>query len=289
MPTTRTRRAHARRTAAAALGALLLTACGAHAPAAPAPSASVTDPTSDPNKAGFTVYDNSFYTNVDLEQYGATKSNVLYEGPVAALSGQNPGDFQDARKVELALPPQDAYERLVRQHDQNPGPLVLDFETLYLQGTPEVAQRHFQKLSTLLTWAHQAAPGKVIGFYGVLGNTAPQYYLLARQLAKDEGAFFPTLYTHTTDRTQWQTLLAKDAQEAKAIDPAKPVYAYLWPQYHPGIPEAGQYLPGDYWTFELDTARTYVNGVVIWSQQTPSTDQEWVSATQRFMSTLPHG
>lgn len=252
--------------------------------AAPAPGASPSSsssPSSVPcaRRAGFTVYDNTAYTDVDLEQVCAVKSTVIYEGWVSALSGQR---APDQAKGELAIPPQAAYEDLIRRYAQNPGPIVLDFETLYLTGKPDVAQRHFVKLETLLNWAHAAAPGKVIGFYGVLGNTSPQYYALARQLARAEDAFFPTLYTHSDDRQKWQQTLTKDAAEAKAIDAAKPVYPYLWPQYHDGTPKGLQYLPADYWSFELDAAHRLCPGVVIWSGKGPSTDKSWLAATRQF-------
>ncbi|MBV6699884.1 hypothetical protein KV557_22750 [Kitasatospora aureofaciens] len=99
-----------------------------------------------------------------------------------------------------------------------------------------MAQRHFEKLSTLLEWTHEAAPGKAVGFYGVLGNTSPEYYPPARTLAQHEDAFFPTLYTFSPDRARWQQTLNKDIAEAQQIDPAKPVYPFLWPQYDENTP-----------------------------------------------------
>jgi hypothetical protein len=134
----------------------------------------------------FPVYDNTFYLNVNLEQVGAVKSNVIYEAPVAQLSGQNPNSFRGPRPrgAELALPAKADYEALVQRTAGHPGPVVLDFETLYLKGSRTVAQRHFEKLSTLLDWAHEAVPGRTVGYYGVLGNTLPRYFKLERSLAR---------------------------------------------------------------------------------------------------------
>ncbi|MFI1198663.1 LPXTG cell wall anchor domain-containing protein [Streptomyces sp. NPDC020883] len=229
----------------------------------------------------FVVYDNIAYRGVDLAHYGAIRSNVVYEGYVAALSGSK------GSGKELALPPEAAYKNLIRKHASEPGPVVLDFESLYLTGAPDTAQRRLKKLETFAQWAHEAVPGKAIGFYGVLGNTASRYYPLARQLARHVDAFFPTLYTFDDNRAAWRTKLADDLAEARAVAPGKPVYPYLWPQYHDGTPRSGQFLSADHWSYELDTARRLVPGVVIWSGAGPVTDKGWITATERFMANLP--
>ncbi|MFH9355305.1 hypothetical protein [Kitasatospora sp. NPDC017646] len=293
MPRTTTRRIHAGRTLAAALGALLLAGCST--PAAPhsttdtpAPSASANDPTGRPARTGFTVYDTTFYANLDLTQIGVAKADIIYASAVAVLSGQtDPGGPNGGPKTELALPPKDAYQQLVRQHLTAAGPLVLDYETLYLQGTPEDAQRHYQKLSTLLQWTHEAAPGKKVGFWGVLGNTQPAYYPLARTLAQNEDVFFPDLYTFSPDRGSWQKRLDRDLAEAKQIAPDKPVYPFLWPQYPEHTPNANQYLPADLWAYELTACAKTANSVVLWGgSKNGNSNQAWVDTTKQFLAHL---
>jgi len=239
--------------------------------------------------SSFTVYDNTFYPNVDLEQFGAVKSNVVYEAPVAQSAGQNPNNFRGARPywAELALPSQAAYEALVRRTARNPGPVVLDFETLYLRGSAAVARRRFQKLRTLLAWAHQAVPGRTVGYYGVLGNTAPRYLGLERRLATGEDALFPSLYTFTDSRAAWSRRFHIIMSEAAAVAPGKPVYAYLWPQYHGGTKWAGHYLTPDYWHYELEAATRLCSGVVIWGPSNSDPDQRWVRATASFLGGGP--
>jgi hypothetical protein len=234
--------------------------------------------------SGFTVFDCSFYTNVNLEQFGAVKSNIIYEGTVAALSGQNPDNFKGANRKtsELDLPPKDVYEQMIRQHIANPGPLVLDFETLYLTGSPEDAKRHFDKLSTLLAWTHEVAPSKPVGFFGLLGHTQKAYYSLARTLAKGEDAFFPTLYTYNDDQTKWMNRLKNDVVEARQIDINKPVYTFMTPSRH--MPNK-DYLTEEEWTFQLTQASKLTNGIVIWSPVIKNTDTGWVNVTKKFLST----
>lgn len=234
---------------------------------------------------GFRVYDNTFYSNVNLEGVGAVRSNVIYEAPIAQLAGQNPKNFRGPRPrgAELALPAKSDYEAYVRRTAVNPGPVVLDFETLYLKGARLTAERHYQKLRKLLEWAHEAVPGRTVGYYGVLGNTLPRYFTLERRLAEREDALFPSLYTFSDNRAAWRTRFRRIMAEAATVAPGKPVYAYLWPQYHDGTKLAGRYLTPDHWRFELETARLLCSGAVIWSPWTSDPDQRWVDQTAQFL------
>lgn len=259
---------------------LIAIACGSAAPFAVA-AASAPPPKSGlqcvvPTTGGavrhFVVYDNTFYTNLDLETYGLIKSNVVYE-PATMRATTNAGH----------LPAAAAFMRLVRQNDRNPGPVVLDFENLYLQGSPEIAAQHFRLLETLATWAHQAAPGKVIGFYGLLDHTDRHYLSLAKRLAPREDAFFPSLYTFNDDRAAWSKRVRDDVALAHSIAPRLPVYLYLWPQYHEHTAKALQYLDASYWSFQLRTASRYADGVVIWSGKAKNTSTGWVTVTASFM------
>jgi hypothetical protein len=261
----------------------------ASASAATVTTSTTTGPAAARADSSFAVYDNTFYSNVDLERFGAVKSNVVYEAPVAQLAGQNPADFRGARPywAELALPLRAAYEALVRRTARNPGPVVLDFETLYLRGSSATAHRRFRKLRTLLAWAHAAVPGRTVGYYGVLGNTEPRYFDLERQLATGENALFPSLYTFSTSRTVWIRRFHAVMAEAAAIAPGKPVYAYLWPQYHGGTKWAGRYLAPGYWRYQLDAATHLCAGVVIWGPSDADPEQGWVRATASFLGAGP--
>jgi hypothetical protein len=273
---------HFGRAASAASALALFTGIGATARAQAAP-----DPVPGAAaSAAFTVYDDTFYTNIDLRRIGMARSNLVYEAPVARLAGQDPARFRGARPAgaELALPPRAAYEDLVRRTTFGPGPLVLDFETLYLRrAKPAVAARRFQKLRTLLDWAHDAVPGRPIGYYGVLGNTAPEYLGLERRLAAREDALFPSLYTFGDDLVAWRTGFRRIMAEAAAVAPGKPVYAYLWPQYHGGTRQAGRYLAPAHWNYELETAERLCAGAVVWGPAAADPDVAWVGATEDFL------
>ena len=107
-------------------------------------------------RAPFMVYDNMFYRGKpNTTAAGLVVSNIIYENKI----WPNEKDYG-------RLPNRGAFVALVRSHMENPGPLVIDIEKMPLKGTPELVRRNAETLAALADWAHEAAPGKVIGFYG---------------------------------------------------------------------------------------------------------------------------
>lgn len=274
-----------RRLFAAVMGMLMLTACQQVASAAPSQASPPSTHAAAPHQ--FTVYDTTFYAHLDPARYGAVKADIIYEGRVAALSGQPTRHHHpDGRPTsELVLPPKDAYQKLVRQHLANPGPLVLDYETLYLTGTPQVAQRRFRKLSTLLKWTREVAPHKQIGFWDLLGNTQRRYYPLGRAISAREDVLFPSLYTNSTDsKARWQHRLDHALAEAKQLAPGKPVYPYLWPQFQ-GLHSGQHYMSRELWSYELQACRKATKAVVLWGGGPHGTNNTaWLDVLKRFLA-----
>ena len=233
----------------------------------------------------FPVYDNTFYSNVNLEQVGAVKSNVIYEAPVAQLSGQNPNSFRGPRPrgAELALPAKSAYEAYIQRTASHPGPVVLDFETLYLKGSRPSPDGTIEKLRTLLDWAHEAVPGVRSA---TTACPATPFRATSSWSGASPSARTPCSRAFTRSPTTspaWRTRFRHVMSEAAAVAPGKPVYAYLWPQYHDGTKLAGRYLTPDHWRYELETAQQLCSGVVIWSPWSSDPDQRWVDETAAFL------
>jgi hypothetical protein len=228
------------------------------------------------DNAPFALYDNMYYRGKpNTTQDGFVVSNILYEAVIWP------------HKVNYGvLPDRHAYEAMVRAHIANPGPLVIDIEELPLRGSPDEARQHLETLSTLADWAHAAAPGKIIGFYGTntLTRVSPADVQYARELARHVDAFFPPAYTFDDDRATWQQRAQDAVAEAHALDPAKPVYFYLWPQYHDNTPKQFQFVDAAYWTFQLEIASHLSNGIVLWSPGKYDWNDStgWWTATQRF-------
>ncbi len=223
----------------------------------------------------FVVYDNMFFRGKpDTTSAGLVLSNILYEGSI-----------WPHRAGEGKLPKRSTYEALVRSHSVNPGPFVIDIELLPLKGAD--AQRNMKTLATLADWARQAVPGKAVGFYrsGTLTRVPHADLALARELATHVDAFFPPMYTFDDDRVKWAQRAKQEADEAHDMGAGKPVYFYLWPQYHDNTPKQFQWVDSAYWTLQLETSRKYANGIVIWgsSKYAWDTSTGWWTATQAFM------
>jgi hypothetical protein len=228
----------------------------------------------------FLIYDNMFYRGKpNTARDGLVTSNILYENKIwPSKAGYG------------VLPSHAAFAALVRGYIANPGPLVIDIEDLPLKGPTDVARRNMQTLATLADWSREAAPGKVIGFYGT--NTLSRVPLanlpLARELARHVDAFFPPMYTFDDDRAGWEKRAQETVAEARELDPQKPIYFYLWPQYHDGTPKAFQYIDAEYWGFQLGTSYRHSSGIVLWSRSKDDWNDStgWWSATVQFAREL---
>jgi len=73
--------------------------------------------------------------------------------------------------------------------------------------------------------------------------------------------------------------------EARALGEGKPVFFYMWPQYHDGTPLQFQWIDGDYWRFQLATAYAQADGIVLWSPGRYAWDvtSGWWAATTPFV------
>ena len=114
---------------------------------------------------------------------------------------------------------------------------------------------------------------------------------MARELAKHVDAFFPLLYTFDDDHARWEKRAQTSLAQARELDPQKPAYFYLWPQYHVRSARALRYVPGNYWKIQLETARQYADGVVIWGSRSYVWNPQsgWWDATEQFAAYLKSG
>jgi hypothetical protein len=100
-----------------------------------------------------------------------------------------------------------------------------------------------------------------------------------------------TFYDSPHDRSDWVRWARMTLTEARRY--GKPVYPFLWPQFHESDPKvAGKPVPGDYWQMELETVHPLADGIILWGgwsngRQTPWDEQtEWWQVTKRFAASL---
>ena len=246
----------------------------------------------------FLVFDGTLYSNKpDLSAYGIRPITLAYAGEFG------PDWFKDINR----LPDLSAVQAVAQEAQQKGYGVVLDIEHWPLTGSPDVVRDSLTKYITVLNWFRAAAPGLSVGYYGrpplcdywrAILDPSSQAYLswMAENdqlgiLASAVDVLFPSLYTFYPDQAGWKKYAIAQIKEARRYGGGKPVYVFLWPQYHDSNPLlGGSYLPADYWLLELQTAKQYADGIVIWggwgSDNRPAEWDEnaaWWKVTKKFM------
>jgi hypothetical protein len=204
--------------------------------------------------------------------------------------------------LDGALLPDRDLVRKAAQASQSTGIAFLDIEHWPTTGAPAVVAENVRKYETLIQWFKEAAPSVKVGYYGVppVRNywdalqpaNSPRYIgwqkvngLLA-SIARFEDVLFPSVYTFYEDQNGWTKYAVEQIRESRRIGGGKPVYIFLWMQYHPSDPKLdGKYLPPDYWRTELETAWKYADGAVIWGGFPGTWDESaaWWQETKKFI------
>lgn len=263
------------------------------------PSIGDAQPLSDSKQ--FVVFDGLLYADKpDFAQYGIQSISIIYAGQFG----------KDWIKTPARLPEKDAVGQVARQAKARGGHAVIDIEHWPLHGDDQEVGRSIQKFITVLNWFKEAAPGLTVGFYGA--PPIRDYWRAAkgpaskewgawkhendalRSLADAVDTLYPSLYTFYSDQEGWVRFARAQIEEARRYGKGKPVYVFLWPQYHDSNRTlAGTYLPVDYWRLELETARQYADGIILWggwgSNNRPAKwDDEaaWWKVTREFIQAV---
>lgn len=243
----------------------------------------------------FLVFDATFYTNKpDLSPYGIQPIPLIY-----------PGTFGSQwQKHNDRLPGIEAVMKAAREAQNKAATVVIDIEHWPLKGSPESVKESLRKYITVLEWFRKGAPGISIGYYGappirdywraVKAPSSAEHRAWMSEndeiqtLAQAVDILFPSIYTFYPDQNGWKQYAIAQIEEARRYGGGKPVYAFLWPQYHESNRIlGGQYLPADYWQLELETARQYADGIVIWGGWAKWDERApWWLKTKEFMATL---
>ena len=207
----------------------------------------------------------------DLSAYGIRPIPLAYAGSFGP----------DWYKQTDRLPDLQAVQAVAREAQQKGNVVVLDIEHWPLSGPPELVRDSQTKYMTVLEWFRAAAPGLSVGYYGApplhdywraIEATSAQERRSwmqendqVRSLAGAVDVLFPSLYTFYPDQAEWKKYAIAQIEEARRYGNGKPVYVFLMPTYHDSNQVlGGQLLSPDYWLLELQTAREYADGIVIW-------------------------
>lgn len=251
-----------------------------------------------PEQKPFMVFDGTLYTGKpDLSQYGIQPITIAYTGQFGP----------DWYKQSERLPDKETVQQIARQAQAKTSRAVIDIEHWPLTGDPTQVQNSLSKYMTVLQWFKEAAPGLAVGYYGsppvrdywksLSPSTSKEWASFAAEndrlkpLAGAVDILFPSLYTFYTDRGAWTRYAYAQIAEARRYGNGKPVYVFLWPQYHQSNPSLkGAYLPADYWRLQLQMAKQYADGIVIWggwgNDNRPAqwnNNAAWWTVTKEFM------
>lgn len=95
---------------------------------------------------------------------------------------------------------------------------------------------------------------------------------------------FPSLYTFYNDPLNWAKYAKANIAEAKKY--GKPVYPFIWPQYHnSNAALSGQLIDGPFWALQLQTCKENADGVAIWGGYKVPWDENapWWTETKLFL------
>ncbi len=249
----------------------------AHAPAAPRP---------------FTVYNALLYRQQpDFAGLPFPRIRLVY------------GQELWAKGIDRAQPDLATVQTTITALPKLDAPVVLDIEHWPVHGDEATVAASLAKYLEVLRAARGARPDLAFGYYGVAPlrdywtpvSKDPAKLAAWRTanervtpLAKEVDAVFPSLYTFYDDPAGWEVYARANLAAARRY--GKPIYAFLWPQYHDSNKQlAGQDLPADGWARQLAVCRELADGVVIWGGYQQDWDEQapWWQATRRFLAALP--
>lgn len=219
-------------------------------------------------KKDFIIYNAIHYKGTpDLSSQGLHKLNLVYEAHL--LNSDKSPSTDSIRQVATKF-----------KNEPNV-PVTLDIEAWKF--SPDELQTTTDRYMQVLDEFKKTNSATPVGFYSVVPQSVIHKWRKMRTtenydysnwlnlnnrlkpIADKVDVFFPACYTYTDDTLAWKESVIATISEIKKYNKTKPVYAYVWPQYHGGFPKAIQFVDPAVWRFELETLYPLVDGIVIWT------------------------
>lgn len=269
----------------------LYTSAGALAATALLIGTTLESAANDPTVKPFDVRNAMRFVNMpDTSSLGLRSVPIVYSGAIWR---------KNASKIEpdVNFITKNALPTL--QHS-NPDLVIIDIEHWHLSdlSAPEI-DRNIDRYVTVIDTFRRYLPDAKLGLYGMIpirnywapvknDKSALSQWRIANQrlqrLAAAVDVIFPSLYTFYDDPLGWKTYAIANISEARQYD--KPVYAFLWPQFH----RSRRPIAADFWRLQLQTVYEEADGLVIWSpaKGRPRWDPDapWWLQTVDFLQTI---
>jgi hypothetical protein len=181
------------------------------------------------------------------------------------------------KKVSKVEPNLDfiATKAIPRIRADRPDRIIIDIEHWPLAEVDDAkAKRNIDRYMSVIDTFRQHMPETKVGYYGTVPTR--NYWAPVKKdtaaiatwrndnkrlapLAEALDTIYPSLYTFYDDVPGWTTYALANIEEARQY--GKPIYPFLWPQYH----RSRKPIAGDFWRLQLDTVFKNADGVVIWT------------------------
>jgi len=256
----------------------------------------------------FRVFDAMRFTNrPDLRKYGIEPIRIIYTAQI----------WRDRIGIE-SMPPVENVRRLARairaRQDKWGDLVILNVEHWDLRGDLDEVSENLDKYKSLLSMFRRHAPGFRFGYYGTVPvvdfmrayqphHPRHQQWRFENSrlhpLATEVDALFPSLYPRRKDIESWIQFARSQISEARQYSPAKPVYVFLMPQYHPSAKrqkrDPEELVDATFWRIQLETAAELADGVVLWGGKNLETrtplewneNSPWWLETKEFLRRQP--
>jgi hypothetical protein len=243
-----------------------------------------------PEKKNFPIFDALLYRGKPnlVKSFGLNKIQMVYADSIWPKGTE-----------KMPVEPNETIVRKMARSLSSDYPVCIDIEHWKLTGDEAVVAENIRKYRQIIVWMREENPALKIGYYGIL--PVPEYWRVLRykealkrqstqdsdsekvafvkleagykiwqaentrlqELSKCLDVIFPSLYTFYDNQNSWKEHAIAIIEEARIYK--KPVYPFIWPQYHDGNTKlVGKYLPVDFWRCQLETLYKHADGVVIW-------------------------
>lgn len=210
------------------------------------------------NSKDFKVFNALLFKETpDLNQYGFSRNNMIYEdGVISTNYHKEKGDFSwrfvDSNKI--------AKEARISK-ELNNVPTVLDVEywghMLYNANTKKEAEDVYLQLIKLY---RAMDPNSLVSVF--------HYGAISTDIYNASNVVYPCYYTHGTIKNEWIAMVKNGISAIKKHNKKLPIYVFIWPQYNP-IPSKHdlgyKFVEPDFWRLQLETLYSLCDGVIIWS------------------------
>jgi hypothetical protein len=159
-------------------------------------------------------------------------------------------------------------------------PYILDVEIWDIHMSDDVeANANIDKYILIIDTMKKERPDLKFGYYGVLPNrdywspVSNDSKKIAewnrinnrlQRLSEHVDVVCPSLYTFYNNPEGWKKYALENIKQAKKY--GKPVYPFIWPQYHGGgnVQPTGTFIDASFWLMQLSLIYQESDGAVIW-------------------------